>query len=125
MKKIVLFLLLPLMIGLSACQHSLKTDKIAETILETERARIPMMLKEIPYIDSMTMDSCRIYIETEPMAAFLYSAWYDKDSAMFMIVQVEDIINNEGQIEWNCIWGQAKIDYEIEKTRSYEHPYIK
>lgn len=117
-----------LMIGMSACQQSLNVDRVAETILEVESERLPMTLKEIPYLDTITIDSIHIYKETEPMAAFIYTTWYDSEGSIDMIVQVEGIkknTENKGQIEWKSFWSVAEIDYEIEKTQSYKYHYIK
>ena len=114
MKKFYLFLLLPLMIGMSACQSKLTADEVKELVMEGERDRLPMILQNLPSVDNITMDSLHILVDSEPMSGYLYTTWYDGQKSFSIIVQVIDIKKSEEHkdyIEWKSDWGSAKDTY--------------
>lgn len=114
MKKIYLFLLLPLMIGMSACQSKLTADDVIESVLDGERDRLPMILQNLPSVDNITVDSLHILVDSEPMSGYLYTTWYDGQKSFSIIVQVIDIKKSEEHkdyIEWKSDWGSAKDTY--------------
>ena len=114
MKKFYLFLLLPLMIGMSACQSKLTADDVIESVLDGERDRLPMILQNLPSVDNITVDSLRLLVESEPMSGYLYTTWYDGQKSFSIIVQVIDIKKSEEHkdyIEWKSDWGSAKDTY--------------
>ena len=114
MKKFYLFLLLPLMIGMSACQSKLTADDVIESVLDGERDRLPMILQNLPSVDNITVDSLHILVDSEPMSGYLYTTWYDGQKSFSIIVQVIDIKKSEEHkdyIEWKSDWGSAKDTY--------------
>ena len=114
MKKFYLFLLLPLMIGMSACQSKLTADDVIESVLDGERDRLPMILQNLPSVDNITVDSLHILVDSEPMSGSLYTTWYDGQKSFSIIVQVIDIKKSEEHkdyIEWKSDWGSAKDTY--------------
>ena len=114
MKKFYLFLLLPLMIGMSACQSKLAADEVKELVMEGERDRLPMILQNLPSVDNITVDSLHILVDSEPMSGYLYTTWYDGQKSFSIIVQVIDIKKSEEHkdyIEWKSDWGSAKDTY--------------
>lgn len=114
MKKNYLFLLLPLMIGMSACQSKLTADDVIESVLDGERDRLPMILQNLPSVDNITVDSLHILVDSEPMSGYLYTTWYDGQKSFSIIVQVIDIKKSEEHkdyIEWKSDWGSAKDTY--------------
>ena len=114
MKKFYLFLLLPLMIGMSACQSKLTADDVIESVLDGERDRLPMILQNLPSVDNITVDSLHILVDSEPMSGYLYTTWYDGQKSFSIIVQVLDIKKSEEHkdyIEWKSDWGSAKDTY--------------
>ena len=114
MKKFYLFLLLPLIIGMSACQSKLKVDDVIESVLDAERNHLPMKLQNLPIVDNITVDSLRILVDSEPMSGYLYTTWYDGQKSFSIIVQVIDIKKSEEHkdyIEWKSDWGSAKDTY--------------
>ena len=114
MKKFYLFLLLSLMIGMSACQSKLTADDVIESVLDGERDRLPMILQNLPSVDNITVDSLHILVDSEPMSGYLYTTWYDGQKSFSIIVQVIDIKKSEEHkdyIEWKSDWGSAKDTY--------------
>ena len=114
MKKFYLFLLLPLMIGMSACQSKLTAEEVKELVMEGERDRLPMILQNLPSVDNITVDSLHILVDSEPMSGYLYTTWYDGQKSFSIIVQVIDIKKSEEHkdyIEWKSDWGSAKDTY--------------
>ena len=114
MKKFYLFLLLPLIIGMSACQPKMKVDDVIESVLDAERNHLPMKLQNLPIVDNITVDSLRILVDSEPMSGYLYTTWYDGQKSFSIIVQVIDIKKSEEHkdyIEWKSDWGSAKDTY--------------
>ena len=114
MKKFYLFLLLPLMIGMSACQSKLTADDVIESVLDGERDRLPMILQNLPSVDNITVDSLHILVDSEPMSGYLYTTWYDGQKSFSIIVQVIDIKKSEEHKdynEWKSDWGSAKDTY--------------
>ena len=114
MKKFYLFLLLPLMIGMSACQSKLTADDVIESVLDGERDRLPMILQNLPSVDNITVDRLHILVDSEPMSGYLYTTWYDGQKSFSIIVQVIDIKKSEEHkdyIEWKSDWGSAKDTY--------------
>ena len=114
MKKFYLFLLLPLVIGMSACQSKLTADDVIESVLDGERDRLPMILQNLPSVDNITVDSLHILVDSEPMSGYLYTTWYDGQKSFSIIVQVIDIKKSEEHkdyIEWKSDWGSAKDTY--------------
>ena len=114
MKKFYLFLLLSLMIGMSACQSKLKVEDVIETVVEGERNHLPMKLQNLPIVDNITVDSLRILVDSEPMSGYLYTTWYDGQKSFSIIVQVTNIRNSKEHkdyIEWNSDWSSAAQAY--------------
>lgn len=107
-------MLLPLMIGMSACQSKLTADDVIESVLDGERDRLPMILQNLPSVDNITVDSLHILVDSEPMSGYLYTTWYDGQKSFSIIVQVIDIKKSEEHkdyIEWKSDWGSAKDTY--------------
>ena len=122
MKKFYLFLLLPLMIGMSACQSKLTADDVIESVLDGERDRLPMILQNLPSVDNITVDSLRLLVESEPMSGYLYTTWYDGQKSFSIIVQVTNIRNSKEHkdyIEWNSDWASAAQAYLQKQLYSY------
>ena len=123
MKKFNLFLLLPLMIGMSACQSKLKVDDVIESVLEGERSYVSMKLLESPPIaDNITVDSLRLLVKSEPMSGYLYTTWYDGQKSFSIIVKVTNIRNSKehkDDIVWNSDWSTATCDYLEKLIDSY------
>lgn len=122
MKKLYLLLLLPLMIGMSACQPKLNADDVIDSVLEGERNHLPMKLQKLPSVDNITIDSLRIMVDSEPMSGYLYTTWYDGKKSFSIIVEVTDIRNSvehKGYIEWKSDWSSAASAYLQKKIFSY------
>ena len=122
MKKFYLFLLLPLMIGMSACQSKLTADDVIESVLDGERDRLPMILQNLPSVDNITVDSLHILVDSEPMSGYLYTTWYDGQKSFSIIVKVTNIRNSKehkDDIVWNSDWSTATCDYLEKLIDSY------
>ena len=122
MKKFYLFLLLPLMIGMSACQSKLTADDVIESVLDGERDRLPMILQNLPSVDNITVDSLHILVDSEPMSGYLYTTWYDGQKSFSIIVKVTNIRNSKvhkDDIVWNSDWATATCDYLEKLIDSY------
>ena len=122
MKKFYLFLLLPLMIGMSACQSKLTADEVKELVMEGERDRLPMILQNLPSVDNITVDSLRLLVESEPMSGYLYTTWYYGQKSFSIIVKVTNIRNSKEHkdyIEWNSDWASAAQAYLQKQLYSY------
>lgn len=121
MRKIFNYLLLSIIvfITVNSCSENLTVDDIQNTIIETERERLPLTLQKsqgLSTVKSITVDSIKIMVKSEPMSGFLYTTWEytpifsRKTIKKSIIIEVVDICNSEvheGYIEWKSLWGDA------------------
>ena len=113
MKKLFL-LLIPVLMGLTACNNKLTADKAEEAVMRGEQDRIPLLIQQITIVEDITIDSMRITVDSEPMEGYLYTTWKNRNSETPIIVPVLNIRSSEehnGYIEWESDWESATKAY--------------
>ena len=114
MKKNYLFLLIPLMIGMSACKSSLNPDDAKAAVMSGERNHLPMLIQQLSIVDEITIDSMQILVDSEPMSGYLYTTWTKGKRSTPIIIEVDDIqqsAEHKGYIEWRADWENARKAY--------------
>lgn len=119
MKRLFLFLLPVMILGLTACDNKLTAEQAEAAVLQGERDRVPMLLQTIPIIDDLTIDSIRLMVTEEPMQGYLYTTWISigtnkKRTEIPIIVQVDSIrqdATRKDYIQWQSSWDNAAKSY--------------
>ena len=119
MKRVFLFLLPVMMLGLTACYQKLTAEQAEAAVLQGERDRIPLLLQTIPIIDDITIDSIHLTVTQEPMQGYLYTTWISygtnkKRTEIPIIVQVDSIrqdATRKDYIQWQSSWDNAAKSY--------------
>ena len=113
MKKLFL-LIIPILLGLTACNNKLTVEQAEAAVLQGEQDRLPMVLQNIVLVDDITIDSIHLNVTVEPMQGFLYTTWKSGRNSKSIIVQVDSIRQDEtrkGYIQWQSHWDDAARAY--------------
>jgi len=122
MKRIYLLFLLPLFFGYVSC-GKLNPDEVKEIIMEGERERIPLLVQQLPLVESITVDSIRLVVEDVPMSGYLYTTWSAENQAIPIIVPLDNIHKSKehrGYVEWNSDWETAAKGFLIQGLMSHK-----
>ena len=124
MKRLFLFLLPIMMLGLTACGNKVTTEQVKETVLQGEIDRLPLLKQSVAFIvDDITIDSIHITIADEPMQGYLYTTWIKngkKQKKTPIIIMVDSIRfdkTRKGYLLWQTQWDDAAKSYIRNKAR--------
>ncbi len=109
MKKTLMLFLLTSILGLSSCD-SLTPEEVGESIIEGTKDQVPLLVQQLMFVDTLTVDSIHLMVETEPMSGYLYTTWTAGGTSTPVIVEVTDIKKSKtskGYIEWQADWKSA------------------
>lgn len=113
MKKLFL-LIVPIMLGLTACNNNLTAEQAEAAVIQGEKDRLPILLQSLTLVDDITIDIIRLTITEEPMQGYLYTTWKRGKKERPIIVQVDSIHSSKehkGYIEWQSDWERAAKAY--------------
>ena len=109
MKKTLALMLLTAFLGLGACNR-LNPEEVEASIMEGTRKQVPLLVQQLVLIDTITVDSMNLMVNTEPMSGLLYTTWTAGNISTPVIVNVTDIRKskeNKGYLEWQSDWESA------------------
>ena len=133
MKKLFI-LLIPVLIGLTACGNKLTVEQAEAAVLQGENEKLPLLIQKMADVESIVIDSIHIRIVDEPMSGYLYTTWQyavkrtirptveemmrgiyeskhiDEHREKQVIVEVDNIrqsVEHKGYIEWETNWPEA------------------
>ena len=133
MKKLFL-ILIPVLMGLTACGDKLTVEQAEQVVFEGENDRLPLLIQSMEDVESIVIDSIHIRIVDEPMSGYLYTTWkyvvrktihptvnemmkgiyeskkVEEQREKQVIVEVSDIRQSKehkGYIEWQTGWEDA------------------
>ena len=113
MKRTILFLLLPILMGFYSCGR-LEPEDAKETVIRGIQDQMPLIVQQLYFVDNITVDSMHIIVDQEPMSGYLYTTWIAKGVSTPIIVNVTDIHKSKtakGYIEWTADWESAGKAY--------------
>lgn len=116
MKRVFLFLLPVMILGLTACGNKFTAEQAEAAVLQGERDRLPLLIQSLPFVDDITIDSIHMTITEEPMQGYMYTTWKKDDNEQSIIVQVDSVrqdATRKGYIQWQSSWDNAARSYML------------
>lgn len=116
MKRLFLFLLPVMMLGLTACDKKLTPERAEAAILEGEKGRVPLLLQSLPLVDDITIDSIHWIVTEEPMQGYLYTTWIYKGEGVPIIIQLDSVCvdaTRKDYVQWLTSWDKAAQSYML------------
>ena len=120
MKRVFLFLLPVMILGLTACGNKLTKEQAEAAVLQGERDRLPLLLQTLSFVDDITIDSIHMTITEEPMQGYLYTTWKNGKKEQSIIVHVDSVrqdATRKGYIQWQSSWDNAARSYLMKSLR--------
>ena len=115
MKKLF-FLLIPVLMGLTACSNKLTVEQAEAAVMKGEKDRLPLLLQNMVVVEDITIDSIHLNITEEPMHGYLYTTWKAGKDCTPIIVEVDSIHSSQtrkGYVEWQIRWDNATKAYVL------------